>query len=214
MISYDITKLKISEDLHSIFVVRNIQQGTVSKNYLYSIPFGNSVDFDDDNIEHSAEVGNQVYSLSTIGSGVIIVYNDDQCINIATFINSNFLATIDKFHQLDDTYQYSLMENHKIICLKQIQHDSVEFFVIHPRQQRISDSAFKITEFSNYRYNYPSIIMIKGGNEIIRYNFVKSKFTYVHLNSCFVALQPDSDRNMHYHGLLDIGKHFVKARLD
>ena len=48
MISYDITKLKISEDLHSIFVVRNIQQGTVSKNYLYSIPFGNSVDFDDD----------------------------------------------------------------------------------------------------------------------------------------------------------------------
>ena len=115
MISYDITKLKISEDLHSIFVVRNIQQGTVSKNYLYSIPFGNSVDFDDDDIEHSAEVGNQVYSLSTIGSGVIIVYNDDQCINIATFINSNFLATIDKFHQLDDTYQYSLMENHKII---------------------------------------------------------------------------------------------------
>lgn len=56
--------------------------------------------------------------------------------------------------------------------------------------------------------------MIKGGNEIIRYNFFRNKFTYLKLNAPFIALEQDSYENLFFIGVLDLGDYLVKVKLN
>lgn len=78
----------------------------------------------------------------------------------------------------------------------------------------IEDTTFDIKEFDMYKFSLPELAMVKGGKEIIRYNFNTKQYTYVALASCFSLMQKGKQNELIYKGLLDLGKYYVKTTIN
>ena len=55
--------------------------------------------------------------------------------------------------------------------------------MMYDETKNIKDTTYTITEVNNFMFHYPYMGMIKGGNEIITYDFTKSIYGYLKLNS-------------------------------
>lgn len=206
--------IQVSEDLEEVFIVQTPHSEDDKNYYLYSIPFGESTDFDDGEIEPISLLGEQVHSLKTVGKGLIVVYEFEELVQVGIYQLGEFTNIEDKFDKLDDTNEYFLMHNNNIICLKSIIDDSVEFLILNRKSKNFNTAIYKVEEFSYYKYQYPYLIILKGGNEVFRYSFFRNEFKYLRLNSSFVATEGDSWSNLSFTGLVDIGDYYIKARIN
>ena len=89
--------------------------------------------------------------------------------------------------------------------------------------KNIKDTTYTITEVSNFIFHYPYMGMIKGGTEIITYDFTKSIYGYLRLNSPIISVSStewiqrlETDHNseslisaISYITLIDVGPYFV-----
>jgi hypothetical protein len=182
-----------------VYVTRKSKRAN-SEFKFYSFTFGDSVDFDNDDPEAIASIGDKVYSIKTEGTDAIVIFEEFNYLKVGIYIDDDFRVVEDKFHMLDETEDYAIMRNDQVICLKKIIGDSFEYLVINEKIKTLESSTYKVKEFSEYKYRYPYLLMIKGGNEVFRYNFTRNKFIYLKLNSSFVALENQSYERLSYTG--------------
>jgi hypothetical protein len=208
-----ISHIAVWESLDMVYVTWKSKDAG-SKFEFYSFRFGDSVDFDNDDPEAIESIGDKVYSIKTEGTDAIVIFEDYDHLKVGIYINDDFRIVEDKFHMLDETEDYAIMGNGQVICLKEIIGDSFEYFVINEKIKTLESSIYKVKEFSEYKYWYPYLLMIKGGNEVFRYNFTRNKFIYLKLNSSFVGLENQSYEHLSYTGLLDLGDYYAKAVID
>lgn len=78
----------------------------------------------------------------------------------------------------------------------------------------VHDTTFELKEFEIYKFSFPQLAMVKGGNELIRYSFTTREYTYCKLGTSFALLQHGKLNELVFKGLLDLGKYYVKCTVD
>lgn len=201
--------IRISDDISQVFLVN--KPDDVKDFYLYSVPFGKSINFERDNISYDGKLGSIVHSMKTSHGWAIVVYEDETTIKVGLLRDGNYSFFIDEFGKLDDTEEYALLSHNEVIMLNKMSEDSFECIVSNKKNTSLDSSTYQVHEFTGYKYDYPDLWFLKGGNEVFKYNISTNKFTYCKLNSGFVALQNESYEKLSYSGLIDRGDSFVKA---
>ena len=117
--------------------------------------------------------------------------------------------------KIDEIHGYTyLEETNEIVWLHKLRPTGVDVTIIDSNAKEISDTTYELVEFSGYRFSFPWITMIKGGSEVIKYDFNWKEFLYWKLPSSLTIIQRGSREEIMYHGLLDLGPYYWKVFLN
>lgn len=78
----------------------------------------------------------------------------------------------------------------------------------------LSDTTFDVKEFEVYKFSYPLLAMIKGGRELIRYDFSTREYYYAKLSAPMSLVQSGKRNEVVFKGLLDLGKYYAKTTIN
>lgn len=182
---------------------------------LYCLKFGRDVDFEKNNPVPTAYLGSFVRFTQVIGNLMLVKYEtEDEFIKVGLFKIDNKYVIDDQF-EIDQPLGYSVLEDSgQIVCLHSKDDSGAKVTIMTERVYDINDTTFDIREFSMYKFSLPELAMVKGGNEIIMYNFNTKEYTYARLASSFTLLQVGKHNELIFKGLIDLGKYYVKASIN
>jgi hypothetical protein len=67
---------------------------------------------------------------------------------------------------------------------------------------------------SSIMFKFPSILVIKGGIEVVHVNMVTSKYTYFQLPGCLIAVTDNKPDDFSFSGLIDYKDILIKMTFD
>jgi hypothetical protein len=199
-----------------VYLTRTIEVDFKRTAKLYQISLGTSQNFDDGERGEIAELGIFVKSIKTFGNYVMANYEEQNGDNkVGLFGEGENKVYIDKFQAASyNVLEFSVNTNNKIICLNSLQYNKVTVSVIDGRGEEREDKEYYIQEFSNMKFLSPFLYMIKGGKEIIKFNFSKNEYQYLKLNSPISICSKTDTNSQNYECLIDIGPYLVYADMN
>ena len=182
---------------------------------MYWVEYAKDYFLEESKIEPIAELGSFVKYSQIIGNIILIVYESiDRTIKVGMFNSETNIEFEDQF-KIDEIHGYTyLEETNEIVCLHKLRLTGVEATIINSKAYEISDKTFELVEISGYKFSFPYITMIKGGWEVIKYDFNLNQYLYWKLPSSIPIIQYESNEEIIYNGLMDLGPYYAKVLLN
>lgn len=147
------------------------------------------------------------------GSNLLTVTNNDRNL-IEVFCNGQV-----NFKKLSSETDYSSyydikdmgLDNNRIVCISRLteQQCKIEVYPMDPKQNHFY---YNIKESTLVKFNYPLVLIVKGGKEMLLYNINDNKYQYLHLPSPIVMESltiSNNTYNLDLNCLMDLGDYFL-----
>lgn len=146
---------------------------------MYCERYGTNVDFEKHDPIPDTVLGNFVKYSQVVGNYILIDYDTEEGFKKIGLFKSGKQHVYDDPFEIDQAIGYSVLEDtNEIVCLHGFGHNGCKVTIIDDRSLELEDSTFDISEFSIYKFSFPLLAMIKGGSELIKYNFYTKTYTY------------------------------------
>ena len=114
-----------------------------------------------------------------------------------------------------EVFDLAFVEKEKVYALSNIVDDSVDILQLFDEPKKIREKIFTITEITTFRFHYPYMAMVKGGNEFFLYDFTKALYGYCQFNSPIIAVTGTQSLKsiISFHVIFDVGPYLVYGEL-
>lgn len=127
----------------------------------------------------STILGENVEFSQVIGNLILISFTEVDDNKLIGLFKAGTQKIYDYPFEIDQQIGYSMLEDvRELACLHKLTNKGVKVTILKENVFEEGDTTFEINEFNTYKFSFPSLVMIKGGSELIKYNFYTKSYTY------------------------------------
>ena len=213
---HDIDFVKVNENLTNVYWakfqdrVRGSYQGS---HKLYSLDYGTDHNLTTgDDYEEIGNLGSSIYASQIIGTSILVKYRKIDDTEIIETFNDNDSYPIRSNFNLSGNHTFMIDSTTKnVYCWNKEINGYTVYLLGKDKDQ--SHWTYPLTEFEYFRFQYPDVLMLKGGYEIILYDFKLKEFVYLKLPAPIIITMKDQKNTMTFMGLTDTGKEYLSTFL-
>ena len=213
--AHDIDFVKVNENLTKVYLAKfqDRARGSYQGSHkLYALDYGtdHNLTTSADEYDDIGDLGSSIYASQIIGTSILVKYRKiDDTEMIETFndndtypVRSNFTLYGDHTFMIDS-------KTRNVFCWNQ-EYNGYYVYLL-GKDKPESHWKFPLTEFEYFRFQYPNVLMLKGGLEIVMYDFKSKEFTYLKLPAPIIITMKDQRNTMTFMGLTDTGDEYLST---